>query len=141
PQESESSNAEQLGVRDHGSPLNGCRVWSVEDDPTVRRSLEVLLTGWGCEVTLASSREEALQLANQSVWAPDLLLLDYRLPDDSGPEIVPELFRRWGVEVPVIVISAERDAAVREGVRARGWGFLAKPVKPSKLRAAVTHML
>lgn len=132
---------EPVSAPDHGSPLNGSRIWSVEDDPRVRQSLQTLLSGWGCKVILASSREEALRLAEQDAAAPDLLLLDYRLPDGSGPEIVPELFRRWGAEVPVIVISAERDAAVRERVQASDWGFLAKPVNPSKLRAAVTHML
>jgi signal transduction histidine kinase/CheY-like chemotaxis protein len=128
-------------TRDHGSPLNGACVWSLEDDSRVRQSLQSLLTGWGCQVVLASSGEEALRLAGQKAGVPDLLLLDYRLPDGSGPEFVPELFRRWGAEVPVIVVSAERDPAVREEIQGRGWGFLAKPVSPSKLRAAATHML
>ena len=141
PEQSQPSRAERVGTRDPGAPLNGSRVWSVEDDPRVRQSIQTLLSGWGCQVTLASSREEALRLAEQNSMAPDLLLLDYRLPDGSGPDMVPELFRRWGAEVPVIVISAERDSAVRESVQGNGWGFLAKPVNPSKLRAAVTHML
>jgi signal transduction histidine kinase/CheY-like chemotaxis protein len=123
------------------SPLEGCRVWSVEDDPRVRQSLEALLSGWGCEVVLAASAAEALRLAAGGSPSPDLLLLDYRLPDGNGPELVPELFGRWGTEVPVMIVSAERDAAVREQVRAKGWGFLAKPVNPSKLRASVTHIL
>ena len=130
-----------VGTPDQTSPLFGSRVWSVEDDPRVREGLRTLLTGWGCEVELASSREEALRLAHQGSGAPDLLLLDYRLPDGNGPDFVPDLFRRWGSEVPVIVISAERDAAVRESVQSRGWSFLAKPVNPSKLRAAMTHAL
>ena len=130
-----------VGIPDPASPLFGSRIWSVEDDPRVREGLQALLTGWGCEVVLAASREEALRLAGQASAAPDLLLLDYRLPDGNGPDFVPELFRRWALEVPVIVISAERDAAVREGVQARGWGFLPKPVNPSKLRAAMTHAL
>jgi len=141
PQAPHPGRAEPAGTRHHASPLNGARVWSVEDDPRVRQSIQTLLTGWGCEVLLASNGAGALQLAEASSTAPDVLLLDYRLPDGSGPEFVPELFRRWGAEVPVIVLSAERDAAVRESVQARGWGFLAKPVNPSKLRAAVTHML
>ena len=141
PRQPHPSRAEPAGMRDHGSPLNGSRIWSVEDDPRVRKSIQTLLSGWGCEVTLAASGQEALRLARQEPVAPDLLLLDYRLPDGSGPEIVPELFRKWGADVPVIVLSAERDAAVRERVQANGWGFLAKPVNPSKLRAAVTHML
>jgi histidine kinase len=139
--EAEANRAEQLGTRGHALPLGGARVWSVEDDARVRQSIQTLLSGWGCEVMLASSKEEALRLADQRSAAPDLLLLDYRLPDGSGPELVPELFRRWGSEVPVIVISAERDRVVRERIQASGWGFLAKPVNPSKLRAAVTHML
>ncbi len=141
PQQTPPGNAEPTVARDHGSPLQGARIWSVEDDARVRQSVQALLTGWGCEVMLAASREEALQLAERDPAAPDLLLLDYRLPDGSGPEFVPELFRRWGVDVPVIVISGERDAAVRDRVQASGWGFLAKPVNPAKLRAAVTHML
>ncbi len=141
PQQSCQGSAEPVGTRDHGSPLDGARIWSVEDDPRVRQSIQTLLSGWGCKVMLASSQADALRLAEQDAAAPDLLLLDYRLPDGSGPELVPELFRRWGAEVPVIVLSAERDPAVRERVRANDWGFLAKPVNPSKLRAAVTHML
>lgn len=128
------------GNRD-GSLLEGSRIWSVEDDARVRQSIQTLLTGWGCEVVLAATAEEALRLAEQDPSAPDLLLLDYRLPDGNGPALVPDLFRRWGAEVPVLIVSAERDAAVREQAREKGWGFLAKPVNPSKLRAAVTHLL
>lgn len=140
-QEPESGDAEPAAVCNDRSLLSGCRVWSVEDDPHVRQSLQTLLTGWGCEVALAATGEEAVRLAERDAGAPDLLLLDHRLPDGCGPEFVSRLFRKWGAEVPVIVISAERDEAVRERVRANGWGFLAKPVNPSKLRAAVTHML
>ncbi|HEV2441785.1 MAG TPA: ATP-binding protein [Steroidobacteraceae bacterium] len=134
-------HAEPIGTQAQGSPLHGCCIWSVEDDPRVRLSLQTLLTGWGCEVVLTASAEEALRAADQHSGAPDLLLLDHHLPDGSGPEVVPELFRRWGAEVPVIMISAERDPAIRQKVEANGWGFLPKPVNPSKLRAAVTHML
>jgi histidine kinase len=105
----------------------------------VRLSLQTLLSGWGCEVVLAASAEEALRIATEDCRAPDLLLLDHRLPDGSGPDVVPELFRRWGTEVPVIMLSAERDPALREQAQAKGWGFLAKPVNPAKLRAVVTH--
>ncbi|MBW4050919.1 MAG: response regulator [Proteobacteria bacterium] len=131
----------QARMHDDSMPLRGRRIWSVEDDPRVRESLQGLLTGWGCEVVLASSGEEALRVAAEDAQAPDLLLLDYRLPDGTGPEWVPELFRMWGAEVPVLVVSAERDPAVRQKIQANGWGFLAKPASPSKLRAAVAHML
>jgi signal transduction histidine kinase len=140
-QEPQANRGAPGDTGDHASPLHGCRVWSVEDDPRVRLSLQTLLSGWGCEVVLAASAEEALRVATQDGRAPDLLLLDHRLPDGSGPDVVPELFHRWGGEVPVIMLSAERDPALREQAQAKGWGFLTKPVKPSKLRAVVTHMV
>ncbi len=133
--------SQSAGTHDDASPLRGRRIWSVEDDPRVRESLQALLSRWGAVVVLASSGEEALRLAAQEPAAPDLLLLDYRLPDGIGPGWVPELFRRWRAETPVIVISGEGDPAVRRKIQQQGWGFLAKPVNPSKLRAAVTHML
>jgi signal transduction histidine kinase/CheY-like chemotaxis protein len=132
---------ETAGDHHAGSSLAGCRIWSLEDDPRVRLSIQALLSGWGCEVVLAATGAEALSLAQERPSAPDLLLLDYRLPDGNGPQIAADLFRRWGTEVPVMIISAERDAAVRAEVLEKGWGFLAKPVNPSKLRAAVTHLL
>jgi histidine kinase len=141
PREPQLSRGISSGMADQASALHGCRVWSVEDDPRVRLSLQTLLTGWGCEVVLAASAEEALRAATQDAGAPDLLLLDHRLPDGNGPDLVPELLRRWGAEVPVIMLSAERDPALREKAQVNGWGFLAKPVNPSKLRAAITHML
>jgi signal transduction histidine kinase/ActR/RegA family two-component response regulator len=128
-------------THDDSSPLRARRIWSVEDDPRVRESLKSLLTGWGCDLVLASSGEEAVRIATANPRPPELLLLDYRLPDGTGPDWVPELFRTWGVEVPVLVISAEPDPAIRQRIQASGWGFLAKPASPSKLRAAVTHML
>ncbi len=133
--------SQSAGTHDDASPLRGRRIWSVEDDPRVRETLQALLSRWGAVVVLASSGEEALRLAAQEPAAPDLLLLDYRLPDGIGPGWVPELFRRWRAETPVIVISGEGDPAVRRKIQQQGWGFLAKPVNPSKLRAAVTHML
>lgn len=139
--ERQAGGADPSWAHAQASPLRRCRIWSVEDDPLVSQGLQTLLTGWGCEVMLATSADEALRLANSSPGAPDVLLLDYRLPDGSGPELVPELFRRWGSEVPVIVMSAERDPAVRERAQASGWGFLAKPLNPSKLRAMLTHAL
>ena len=138
-----ASAGEQLDAADgRSAPLAGARVWTVEDDPQAAEGLRALLTEWGCEVVSARSGAEALSLAQTQRLAPDLLLLDYRLPDGPGPEFAPQLLRCWGsAEVPVMIVTAERDAALREQMVSRGWGFLAKPVSPAKLRAAVTYVL
>ena len=92
-------------------------------------------------MTLCASRHEALMLAAASPAAPELLLLDYRLTDGTGPRLVPELFEAWGVEVPVLVISAEPDTSVRREIAAKGWAFLPKPISAPKLRALMTYLL
>jgi signal transduction histidine kinase/ActR/RegA family two-component response regulator len=118
----------------------GRRIWCVDDEPLVREGTRALLQEWGCEVTVAGSGKEALLCAASST-PPDLVLLDYRLTDGFGPDFVPELCRRWGSAVPVIVISADRDAVLSDSIRAQGWGFLPKPVRPAELRATMMHML
>jgi signal transduction histidine kinase len=129
-----------VGERDEHSPLAGRRVCTVEDEPQAREALRALLTGWGCEVMAAGSGAEIMRLAESSA-APEILLLDYQLPDGVGPQFVPELMGRWGATFQVVVISGERDEAARQRVLEQGWSFLAKPVSPSKLRALLTHLV
>jgi signal transduction histidine kinase len=121
-------------------PLRGRRICCLDDDVLVRNGVRMLLQGWGCEVMLAASGAEAIGLAERSP-PPDLLLVDYRLPDGIGPDFVEHLHRQWETVIPVIMISAERDAQLRESFRRRNWAFLAKPVRPSELRALITQML
>ena len=121
------------------SPLQGCRVWCVDDDARVRDALQARLEGWGCEPILIGSADQAMALATAD--APDLLLLDVRLGDTFGPDLIPHLHQRWGRAVPVILITAERDETLRERAREQGWGWLSKPVAPAALRALMTQRL
>ncbi|WP_428310784.1 PAS-domain containing protein [Hydrocarboniphaga sp.] len=122
-----------------GSALLGRVVWCIDDDVRVREATRVLVEGWGCVVMLAGSADEALILAERNA-APDLVLLDYRLGDDSGATLMPPLFERWQRRPPVIVISAEREAA-SQAARDKGWSFLPKPVRPPALRALMRQLL
>jgi histidine kinase len=73
--------------------------------------------------------------------APDLLLLDYRLGQRTGLDLLPELRERWGGLPPVVFVSAERDPSLEAAARAEGWGYLHKPVRPAALRALMIQML
>jgi histidine kinase len=126
-------------ISDAGSSLRGIAVWCIDDDVRVREATRVLLEGWGCLVTLAGSADEAMSLAQPGA-APDLLLLDHRLGDGTGAELMPMLFARWQQRPPVIVISAEREAA-SQAASENGWSFLPKPVRPPALRALMRQAL
>lgn len=124
---------------DDGSPLRGRRVWCVDDDPRVCEATRALLQRWECDVALAAGPDEAMRAAIKGA-APDLLLLDVRLGDTDGPTLYTHLCERWGSAPPVILVTAERDDALRALALERGWGFLAKPVKPAALRALMTQL-
>lgn len=124
---------------DDGSPLRGRHVWCVDDDPRVCEATRALLQRWECEVGLAAGPDEAMAAATPG-RAPDLLLLDVRLGDTDGPTVYTRLCERWGSAPPVILVTAERDDALRALALQHGWGFLAKPVKPAALRALMTQL-
>lgn len=122
-------------------PLQGGEAWYVDDDPQTCSATRALLERWGCAVTLAGGPHEALAAA-QTGGAPQMLLLDVHLGQGLyGPEVYSQLCARWGQTPPVILVTAERDAALRRTAAEKGWGFLAKPVRPSALRAVMSQML
>lgn len=121
------------------SPLRGKLVWCIDDDPTVREATRTLLEDWGCRVALADGGASAFSLAGGE--APALILLDYQLGESTGPDLLPALRDRWRAMPPVIVITAQRDAATHARIEALGLRFLAKPVKPAALRALMSQLL
>lgn len=132
--------AEATADGDDDPLLRGRRLWCIDDDPRVCQATRALLQRWGCTVGLADG-PAAARAAARAGQAPDLVLLDVRMGAVHGPELYRQLCALWQAEPPVVLVTAERDAALRERARAQGWGFLAKPVKPSALRALVSQLL
>ncbi|MBN6151661.1 PAS-domain containing protein [Xanthomonas sp. AmX2] len=120
--------------------LHGCRVWCIDDDPRVCDASRALLERWACRVEFAAGPDEALAAA-QPGQAPEMVLLDVRMGQRDGPSLYPLLCARWGYEPRVILVTAERDDALRQQAQDAGWGFLSKPVRAPALRALMTQML
>ena len=121
------------------SPLHGKLVWCIDDDADAREAARTLLEGWGCRVVLADSGTAALALADGET--PALILLDHQLGDTTGSELWPALRERLRADIPVIVLTAQRDAETRTRIEALGLRYLAKPPKPAALRALMSQML
>ncbi|PZQ33394.1 MAG: hybrid sensor histidine kinase/response regulator [Stenotrophomonas acidaminiphila] len=122
------------------STLSGCRVLCVDDDPRVLGALQTLLTGWGCQVSVASQPQVLVHEQTLSPAMPDVLLMDYQLGEASGVDLMGHLGRLWGHRPPTIVISAYRGADLREKLDVEGVAYLPKPVAPSALRAMLTQL-
>jgi two-component system nitrogen regulation response regulator GlnG len=97
----------------------------VDDEPSICWGFRELLTEDGHEVSIASSAEEAIDLASQS--APDAVILDVRLPGRDGLSAIKDLRDRVG-DAPIIVVTAFGN--LRTAVRAveeGAYDYLAKP--------------
>ena len=111
----------------------------VDDDESVRESLPDLLNEFGFEAQTFSSAEEFL--ASESVDHTKCLVLDVAMPGMTGPDLQRELTRR-DQEVPIVFITAHRDAAVRLRLIAQGAvECLFKPFEPNDLLEALNTAL
>ena len=109
----------------------------VDDEPAQRQLLDNALRRAGYEVTLCANGTEGLAAAANA----SLMLLDVRMPDLSGLEVL-ERVRRGHPELPVILLTAFID--VRDAVAAIKKGaldYLEKPVDLDELIAAVDDAL
>jgi Na+/proline symporter/signal transduction histidine kinase len=119
--------------------LAGTTVLCVDNEPSVLDGMETLLSSWGCHVIKAPDLAAAIAAVLESQNTPDGLLIDYHLDEGNGVDAVTELRRRYGVDLPAILITADRTPAVRETARRNGIQVLNKPVKPAALRALLAQ--
>jgi len=103
----------------------------VEDDSTFVQLLEGFLSKHGHSIATAKNIKSALKLIAENTF--DLLLLDYRLPDGTGMDVL-EKARENGKEVPIIIMTSFND--VRTAVKPMQPGafdYITKPVNPEEL--------
>lgn len=111
-----------------------CRVLIVEDDAGIRMFLKTTLISNGCDVILAETGREALDMMPSH--CPDCVLLDLGLPDMDGNSIIKSV-REWS-KTPIIVISArgaEEDKACALDLGADD--YLVKPFGAIELMARI----
>jgi CheY-like chemotaxis protein len=115
-----------------GVPARSGLVLIVEDNPITRRLLRVALELGGFAVVDAADGRSALEILTRQ--RPDLLVLDFVLPDMDGLELLGTLRKTLGAEVPAIIVSGM--VSQLQALRERGGPFthfLPKPVEPSNL--------
>jgi DNA-binding NtrC family response regulator len=111
---------------------SGLRVLIVDDEPLLRWSMAETLTEAGHLVTEAGDARETLEWLSAGP-PPDVVLLDYRLPDSNDLTLL-ETLRRVAPNTPVILITAYATSAVEDGaLRLGAYRVLSKPVEMGEL--------
>jgi two-component system KDP operon response regulator KdpE len=119
-------------------PAAKARILVVDDEPQIRRFLDISLRSQGYDVALAADGQGGLdRLATQGA---DLLILDLGLPDRDGREVLA-LLREWS-RVPVIVLTvrseeSEKVAALDAGAN----DYVTKPFGIQELLARIRALL
>ena len=119
--------------------LSGRRVLALDNDPAALEALRQVLTGWGCEVLVARTGDEAVRLLAKSTV--DLCLFDYHLDDGDTGVAVAQRLRSCSGTLPCLILSADQTAAVRLAVNEADLPLLAKPVRPLALKSVLDRLL
>ena len=113
----------------------------VEDEPAQREVLSYNLEADGFRVTTAENGEEALMLVDEE--APDLIVLDWMLPNVSGIEVCRQLKTRPETRgVPILMLSARSEEVDRvRGLETGADDYVVKPYSVIELMARVRALL
>ena len=113
----------------------------VEDEAPQAEMLRYNLESAGFGVIHADNGEEALLLVEEE--NPDLVLLDWMLPEVSGIEVCRRLRERaGGRELPIIMLTARGEEADRvRGLETGADDYVVKPFSPGELVARVKALL
>lgn len=115
------------------------KVLVIDDETSIRESLEMFLREKGLEVILASSGYEGLKRFEES--NPTVVILDIRLPDVSGLEILRKIVDH-NLETKVIMITAYHDMETTiEAMRHGAFDYIHKPIDVDELEDAVSKCL
>ena len=100
------------------------RLLVVDDDPTIREMLEMVLDSEGYAVTTAPHGLAAFALLDEV--RPDVILLDMKMPVLDGWGFLERYRRMPGAKVPVVVLTAAQDDA-RQAGEVGADAYVAKP--------------
>jgi CheY-like chemotaxis protein len=134
-----SENGASAGTVHRDVRPKPCKVLVVDDEPLVRANVRRSLAPYGFSVFEAPGGFSALSSYEQ--LAPDLLIVDFTMPDLDGGEVIRRI-RAAGSMVPIILSSGHVDNEALSGLPSGAiQGLLPKPYGPKALLAAIERAL
>jgi two-component system, OmpR family, KDP operon response regulator KdpE len=120
------------------SPAVPARVLVIDDEPQIRRFLDISLRAQGYRVEAAATGGAGLQAL--AAHGADLVILDLGLPDRDGQDVLREL-RQWS-QVPVILLTVRADESEKVSALDAGANdYVTKPFGVQELIARVRALL
>jgi len=115
------------------------RILIIEDDLTFLQILESFLKRNNHSANACSSVKDANKLLSAERF--DLALLDYRLPDGTGMDIL-NVIQSKGLQLPVIIMTSFHDIRTAvKSIRSGAYDYITKPVNPDELLMLIHEAL
>jgi two-component system, NtrC family, response regulator AtoC len=115
------------------------KILVVDDERLVRWSLRQKCEEWGYLVLEAEAGEPALKLAQHE--SPDLVLLDVRLPDLSGLQVLEQLKKNGDARAVIMITADPQVDDVKVALKLGAYDFIGKPLDFEELRVTIKNAL
>jgi DNA-binding NtrC family response regulator len=130
------ASSDQLPAEASAVSLQGRRVYVIDDEIDILKSMRALLGVWGIRVYTAETADSANQLFAE-YGPPDLMIVDLRLGgQEHGAQLAHRLQREFG-EFPVVIVTGETASAALRDTNEAGYALLQKPIAPEVLHRAI----
>src|ERR1700739_664548 len=115
------------------------KILIVDDERLVRWSLRQKCEEWGYHVVEAEAGEPGLKLAQRE--SPDLVLLDVRMPDMGGLEVLEQLKKNGDARAVIMITADPQLDDVKLALKLGAYDFVGKPLDFDELAVAVKNAL
>src|SRR5579864_5180585 len=115
------------------------KVLIVDDERLVRWSLRQKCEEWGYQVVEAPSGEPGLRLAQQE--SPDLVLLDVRMPDINGIQVLEQIKKNGDARAVIMITADPQLDDVKSALKLGAYDFVGKPLDFEELRVTIQNAL
>jgi DNA-binding NtrC family response regulator len=115
------------------------KIMIVDDERLVRWSLRQKCEEWGYQVVEADGGGVALKLAQRE--SPDLVLLDVRMPDLTGIEVLDQLKKNGDARAVIMITADPQLDDVKAALKLGAYDFIGKPIDFDELHVAIKNAL
>ena len=115
------------------------KVLIIDDEEAIRSSLRMIFEYAGYECVLAANADAGLKIAARE--SPDLILLDIKMPQMDGMEVLKRL-KAEGEEAPIVILSGHGDVKTAvEATKLGAFDFIEKPPESDRLTVVARNAL
>jgi DNA-binding NtrC family response regulator len=115
------------------------KVLIVDDEEVVRLSHLRSLQSANCTAKVAEDGLKAIQVMEEQAF--DVILLDIRMPNLDGMEVLKTIKRRWPESEVVVITGYPTIESAKEAVRLGAHNYIAKPVGPDEVIKAANDAM